>query len=115
MDKRGRLANMTKMNANILHDQYQNDFNRTVNIDLTALKKIEEKPEVNQALGEPPSQEEIKTATAQMKNNKAHSISGFMTDVTKGYPKKVSNFSQAWSNHTGITQPLISQCGTKQC
>jgi len=45
MDKRGRLANMDKMNVNILHDHYQNVFNRAVNIDLTILEEIEQEPE----------------------------------------------------------------------
>jgi len=81
MDKRGRLANMDKINANILHDHYQNVFNRAVNINLTVLEEIEQNLEVNELQDELPSQEKINAATSQMKNNKAPGISGFMTDM----------------------------------
>ena len=58
------------MNVNILHN-HQNVSNRAVHIDLTTLEETEQKPEVNQALQEPLSQEEIKAATTQMKKKQS--------------------------------------------
>ena len=63
----------------------------------------EEKLEVNQALRELLSQEEIKADMTQMKNSKAPAISIFMTDMIKNLPKEGLKFitsliQQYWNN-----------------
>ena len=74
-NKKGKVAKNDNENVKILKNHYKEVLNRSVPVDLSALKGIKQLP-LAEEYRAAPSKKEIKIAISSMKSNKVPSLTG---------------------------------------